>query len=120
MKKRLTMLVVALMVLSTLWLIGAAAAAVIPEAAIGTAAAEATAMVIFGAIFTIGVGLFIAMSQKKGHTTRPRGSVKALNAAIIVALAVVNAKHTRMINTVGVPTSPKMMRRTCRTDFDTR
>lgn len=117
MKKGLTMLVTTMVITGLICIIGSAAATT--EAAIGTAA-EATAMIVFALMVSIGVALFVAMSQKKGHTKRPGRAVKALNAAIIVALAVVDAKHTRMINTVGISTSPKMVRRTCRTDFDTR
>jgi DMSO reductase anchor subunit len=110
MKKGLTMLVTAMVAIAMICVIGSAAA--ITEVATGTASAT-TAMVVFGAMVMAGVvALYVAMSQKKGHTKqRPGRLAKTLSVAILVALAVLDAKYTRTTK-VGVATSPEMISRT--------
>lgn len=113
------MLVVAMVIFGMIAVIGSAAAAT-TEAAIGLTAAEIIGVALFFGAVTTGLVAYIRWSAKKSPDRIVRRSIKALNAAVLVGMVAVNAKHTRMIHTTGVATSPEMISRTYGTYLDTR
>ena len=103
------MLVAAMVIFALVSVLGTAAA-MIPEAAIGTAT-ETVALALFLGVMAIGVGvaLYVAVSEKKGHTRVQYGlSVKALNAAVLFARGVINARYAQ-ITMLRVSTSTKFI-----------
>ncbi|MCK4355185.1 hypothetical protein KAW43_02490 [Candidatus Parcubacteria bacterium] len=73
-------------------------------------ALSATTMLTLGIAVAIGIGIamFLRWSMKKGHTlVSPKGSIKAMNAVLVLRMMAVNTRHD--YTKCEIATSPKTL-----------